>query len=109
MSRQGLTGSAGGEQGRGLQPISDHRHRFPADIIRHATWLSLRFTLSDRDVEELLAERGLDVSDETVRRWVLKFGPLYARNLRRQWLRPSDQWPSELITRRAYPSLRHLP
>ena len=109
MSRQGLTDSAGGEQGRGLQPISDRRHRFPAEIIRHATRLDFRLTLSDRDVEELLAERGLDVSDETVRRWVLKSGPLYARNLRRQRLRPSDQWPLELITRRAYRSLCHLP
>jgi transposase-like protein len=48
-------------------------------IIRHAVWLYLRFTLSFRDVEDLLAERGLDVSYETVRRWVLKFGPLFAK------------------------------
>ncbi len=75
-----------------MQPISYRRHRFPADIIRHAVWLYLRFTLSYRDVEELLAERGLDISYETIRRWVLKFGPAYARNLRRQRLRPSDQW-----------------
>jgi transposase-like protein len=45
-------------------------------IIRHAVWLYLRFTLSYRDVEELLSERGLDISYETVRCWVLKFGPL---------------------------------
>src|SRR6516165_4460424 len=51
------------------------RHRFPAEIIQHAIWLYLRFTLSYRDVEELLAGRGLDISYETVRRWVLKFGP----------------------------------
>ena len=76
----------------GMQPISYRRHRFPAEIIRHAVWLYLRFTFSLRDIEELLAERGLDVSYETVRRWVLKFGPAYARNLRRQRLRPSDQW-----------------
>jgi transposase-like protein len=49
------------------------RHRFPAEIIQHAIWLYLRFSLSYRDVEELLAERGLDISCETVRRWVLKF------------------------------------
>jgi putative transposase len=60
------------------------RHQFPPDIIRHAAWLYLRFTLSFRDVEDLLAERGLDVSYETVRRWVLKFGPLFARELRRR-------------------------
>jgi hypothetical protein len=55
--------------------LSYRRHRFPAEIIQHAIWLYLRFTLSYRDVEELLAEGGLDVSYETVRRWVLKFGP----------------------------------
>src|ERR1700738_1175990 len=72
--------------------ISFARHRFPPAIIRHAVWLYLRFTLSYRDVEDLLAERGLDVSYETVRRWVLKFGPLIARRLRRCRPRPSDRW-----------------
>jgi putative transposase len=62
--------------------LSYRRHRFPAEIIQHAIWLYLRFTLSYRDVEEVLAERGLDVSYETVRSWVLKFGPLIARKLR---------------------------
>ena len=75
-----------------MPPISYCRHRFPAELIRHAVRLYLRFTLSYRDVEELLAERGLDISYETIRRWVLKFGPAYTRNLRRQRLRPSDQW-----------------
>jgi putative transposase len=54
--------------------------------------LYARFTLSYRDVEELLAERGLDVSCETVRRWVLKFGPLFARDLRSRRSRPTSQW-----------------
>jgi hypothetical protein len=72
-----------------MQPISYARHQFPPEVIRHAIWLYLRFTLSYRDVEELLAERGLDVSYETVRRWVLKFGPAFARNLRRLRPRPS--------------------
>jgi transposase-like protein len=58
------------------------RHRFPPAVIQHAIWLYLRFTLSYRDVEDLLAERGLEVSYETVRRWVLKFGPGIARRLR---------------------------
>jgi putative transposase len=75
-----------------MQPISYARHRFPPEVIRQAVWLYLRFTLSYRDVEELLAERGVDVSYETVRRWVLKFGPVFARNLRRLRPRPSDQW-----------------
>ena len=58
-----------------MPPISYSRHQFPPVVIQHAVWLYLRFTLSYRDVEELLAERGLEVSYETVRRWVLKFGP----------------------------------
>ena len=72
--------------------ISFARHQFPPSIIRHAVWLYLRFTLSYRDVEDLLAERGLDVSYETVRRWVLKFGPMFARELRRRRTRPTPQW-----------------
>ena len=61
-------------------------------IIRHAIWLYARFTLSFRDVEELLAERGIDASYETVRRWFLKFGPSIAANIRRSRPRPSDHW-----------------
>jgi putative transposase len=72
--------------------ISFARHQFPPDIIRHAVWLYLRFTLSFRDVEDLLAERGLDLSYETVRRWVLKFGPLFAKELRRRRHRPTARW-----------------
>ena len=72
--------------------ISFARHHFPPDIIRHAVWLYLRFTLSYRDVEDLLAERGLDVSYETVRRWVLKFGPLFAQELAGRRPRPTSRW-----------------
>jgi transposase-like protein len=72
--------------------ISFARHQFPPAIIRHAGWLYMRFTLSYRDVEDLLAERGLDISYETVRRWVLKFGPLFARELRRRRPRPTSRW-----------------
>jgi putative transposase len=75
-----------------MQPISYARHRFPRDVIRYAVWLYLRFTLSYRDVEDLLAERGLEVSNETIRRWVLKFGPAFARSLRRGRPTPHDQW-----------------
>jgi putative transposase len=78
----------------------NHRHRFPPPIIQHAIWLYLRFTLSYRDVEELLAERGLEVSYETVRRWVLKFGPGFARRFRRSRPRPSDRWHlDEMVVR----------
>src|ERR1700732_2030465 len=69
--------------------ISYRRHRFPPVVIQHAVWLYLRFTLSYRDVEELLAERGLDISYESVRSWVLKFGPAIARALRRSRPRPA--------------------
>src|ERR687897_2666795 len=75
-----------------MQPVSYARHKFPAEIIRHTTWLYLRFTLSYRDVEELLAKRGIETSYETVRRWVMKFGPAFARNMRRLRPRPSGTW-----------------
>src|SRR5713101_7381907 len=75
-----------------MRPISFKRHRFPPEMIRHAIWLYARFTLSFRDVEELLAERGIDASYETVRRWFLKFGPSIAANIRRSRPRPSDHW-----------------
>ena len=69
------------------KPVSYKRHRFPSQIIAHAVWLYFRFPLSLRLVEEMLLERGIVVSCETVRRWALKFGPDYARRLRRK--RPS--------------------
>src|ERR687898_206686 len=75
-----------------MQPISYARHQFPAEIIQLAVWLYLRFTLSYRDVEELLAERGIETSYESVRRWVLKFGPMFARNLRRLRPKPTGRW-----------------
>src|SRR5271156_2505405 len=83
-----------------MPPLRYHRHRFPGEIIQHAIWLYLRFTLSYRNVEELLAERGLDLSYETVRRWVLKFGPSIARGLRRRRPRPSNRWHlDEMVVR----------
>src|SRR3954467_3710903 len=76
------------------------RHRFPGLVIQHAVWLYLRFTLSYRAVEELLAERGLDISYETIRRWVLKFGPVFARRLRPNRPRASGQWHlDEMVVR----------
>jgi putative transposase len=83
-----------------MAEISYRRHRFPPVIIQHAVWLYLRFTLSYRDVEELLAERGFDISYETVRCWVLKFGPAIARRLRRRRPRPSNRWHlDEMVVR----------
>ena len=72
--------------------VSFKRHRFPPQIVAHAVWLYLRFNLSLREVEEMLLERGIDVSYETVRRWNAKFGPQIARNLRRRQARPDDVW-----------------
>jgi putative transposase len=60
------------------------RHRFPPEIISYAVWLYYRFNLSHRDIEDLLAQRGISVSDESVRCWCLKFGPKYAKRLRKK-------------------------
>jgi putative transposase len=68
------------------------RHRFPPEIIAHAVWLYFRFALSYRDVEDLLAERGVLVTYETVRQWCRKFGQTYANELRRRRPRPGDKW-----------------
>jgi putative transposase len=74
------------------KPVSYKRHRFPSQIIAHAVWLYFRFPLSLRLVEEMLLERGIVVSYETIRRWGKKFGPEYARRLRRKPPRPTDIW-----------------
>jgi putative transposase len=75
-----------------MRKISYTRHRFPPVIIQRAIWLYFRFPLSFRDVEEMLAERGIEVSYETVRRWVLKFGPAFAANIKSSRPRPSATW-----------------
>ncbi len=67
-------------------------HRYPGEVIAHAVWLYYRFCLSFRDVVDLLAERGITVSHESVRQWCLKFGRSYARTLRRRQARPGDTW-----------------
>ena len=75
-----------------MKPLSFKRHRFPAEVIRHAVWLYFRFSLSLRDVEEMLAQRGIEVSYETIRCWTRKFGPLIARRLRKRRPAPSPRW-----------------
>jgi putative transposase len=75
-----------------MQKISYRGYRFPPEIIRQAIWLYLRFTLSLRDVEDLLAERGIAVSYETVRRWVNHFGPTIAAELRKRRPKPHASW-----------------
>ena len=69
-----------------------HRHRLPAEIISHCVWLYFRFSLSFRDVEEMLAMRGVALTYETVREWCLKFGQTYANGLRQRFPRPGNQW-----------------
>jgi len=71
---------------------SYQRHRFPSEIISHAVWLYHRFCLSFREVEELLAERGVTVTYETIRQWCQKFGPDYARKLNKRQGRLGDTW-----------------
>jgi putative transposase len=75
-----------------MTKISYSGYRFPPEIIQQAIWLYLRFTLSFRDVEDLLAERGITVSYETVRRWVNHFGPTIAADLRKRRLKPCANW-----------------
>ena len=75
-----------------MRALSYSGYRFPRDIIQQAVWMYLRFTLSFRDVEELPAERGIVVTYESIRRWVLTFGPLIARGLRARRPKPHARW-----------------
>jgi len=72
--------------------VSYKRHRFPRELIAHAVWLYFRFPLSFRLIEEMLLERGIIVSYETIRRWSLKFGAAFARSLRRKPAKRGDIW-----------------
>ncbi len=83
-----------------MRQISFKRHRFPPDVIRYAVWLYYRFTMSLRDVEVLLAERGIDVTCETVRCWANKFGPAIAANIRKARGRGESVWHlDEMVVR----------
>jgi len=75
-----------------VEPAFYPRHRFPAEIISHAVWLYHVFSLSLRDVELILAERGIVVTHESIRHWCLKFGCDFARRLRRRRPQPGDTW-----------------
>jgi putative transposase len=84
------------------------RHRFPGEIIGHAVWLHHTFSLSFRDVELLLAERGVNLSYESVRRWCLKFGADFAARLRRRRPRPGDTWHLDEVFLRINGVLHYL-
>jgi len=75
-----------------IAPPSYSGYRFPPEIIARVVWLYFRFTLSYRDVEELLAERGVILTDETVRQWCRTFGQAYANELRCRRPKPGDKW-----------------
>ena len=75
-----------------MKKISYSGYRFPPDVIQRAIWLYVRFSLSFRDVEDLLAERGIAVSYETVRRWVNYFGPMISADLRKRRPKPRTTW-----------------
>src|SRR5258708_3285968 len=75
-----------------MPPLSSPPPQFSPLVSQHAGRVYLRFTFSYGDVEDLVAERGLDVSYETVRRWVLKFGPAFARRLRHRRPKPGGWW-----------------
>jgi putative transposase len=86
-----------------MNSISYSGYRFPPEIIQQAIWLYLRFTLSLRDVEDLLAERGITVSYESIRRWINHFGPLIAADLRKRRPKPHTTW--HLNEQVSFPSL----
>src|SRR6202008_583524 len=85
---------AGADEIGGMKapPDPHYRHRFPAEIISHAVWLYHVFSLSLRDVELILAERGIIVTHESIRDWSLKFGADFATRLRRRRPQPGDTW-----------------
>src|SRR4029077_12486046 len=85
-------GDLEGSVGVRTAPASYKGHRYPVEIIGHCVWLYFRFSLSFREVEELMLARGVVVSYETIRRWCAKFGQAYANQLRRRRPRPGDKW-----------------
>jgi putative transposase len=98
-----------GEDGGMKKPPDPHyRHRFPAELISHAVWLYHVFSLSFRDVELILAERGVVVSYESIRRWCLKFGASFANSLRRRRPRPGDKWHLDEVFIRIQGEVRYL-
>lgn len=90
------------------KPATYPGYRFPAEVIRHAVWLYHVFSLSLRDVELLLAERGITVTHESIRRWVLRFGADFAGRLRKRRPRPGDTWHLDEVFLRIGGELHYL-
>ncbi len=82
----------------GIEAPSYKGFRYPVEIISHCVWLYHRFPLSFREVEEMMMERGIVVSHETIRQWCRTFGQTYANGLRRRRPRPGDKWGDALVT-----------
>ena len=91
-----------------VDPPSYSGYRFPAVIISHCTWLYFRFALSYRDVEEMMAERGVTVSYESVREWCLKFGGTYTKRIRSRRGRLGDRWHLDEVFLRINGKLQYL-
>jgi putative transposase len=91
-----------------LSPSLYRRHRFPAEIISHCVWLYFRFNPSYRDVEEMMAMRGLFLSYETIRYWCLKFGQPYANSLRHRQPRAGDCWHLDEVILKINGSVHYL-
>ncbi|MFF3787444.1 IS6 family transposase [Streptomyces sp. NPDC001933] len=89
-------------------PPSYKGHRYPVGVISHCVWLYFRFPLSFREVEELMLERGVIVSHETVRRWCAKFGQAYANGLRRKRPRHGDKWHLDEVFIKINGELKYL-
>ena len=89
-------------------PDPNYRHRYPAELISHAVWLYHVFSLSFRDVELILAERGVIVSYESIRRWCMKFGANFADNRRRRRPQPGDKWHLDEVFIRIQGELHYL-
>src|SRR5919198_17078 len=87
-----LTSGEAADMTPAADPERYKHHRFPGEIISHGVWLYYRFPLSYRDVEELLCERGIDVTHEAIRQWCLKFGQDYANQLKHRRAQPGDKW-----------------
>ncbi len=85
-----------------------YRHRFPSEIISHCVWLYFRFCLSYRDVEELMAVRGVTLTYETIRQWCGKFGQMFANDLRCRRPRPGDKWHLDEIRLRIKGRIEYL-
>ncbi|MEV7960089.1 IS6 family transposase [Streptomyces sp. NPDC088141] len=92
----------------GSTPPSYKGHRYPVEVISHCVWLYFRFPLSFREVEELMLQRGIIVSYDTVRRWCLKFGQAYADGLRRRWPRLGDKWHLDEVFIKVNGELKYL-